>query len=243
MDPTFELVIAHYNEDLSWVSNLPSELPVAIYSKGSEQTGFPLPNIGQEAHTYLHHIISRFNDLAEYTFFVQGFPFDHVPEFHRFLRNFLSGETPLQPFHWLGFAIDYDTPNGSRLFAEWSKNQDGRKLDMIGFWKSLWTDQPPERFPFFLGAHFAVHRDLIRAQSKSFYEKACALSTTFPDAAHCFERTWDKVFGRNGIPLDLQALALPIYLRPIRRLGLTWDDVPFNYRGHKKEADSKESAS
>jgi hypothetical protein len=40
----------------------------------------------------------------------------------------------------------------------------------------------------------------------------------FPDAAHCFERTWDKVFGVAGVDLDWLGGRQTVYLKPIRRL-------------------------
>ena len=41
----------------------------------------PLSNRGREAHTYAHHVATRYNELAEVTVFTQGNPFDHVPDF------------------------------------------------------------------------------------------------------------------------------------------------------------------
>ncbi|MGL1148113.1 hypothetical protein ACSTLH_00765, partial [Vibrio parahaemolyticus] len=36
-----------------------------------------LPNVGREAHTWIHHIIERYETLSPYTLFLQGNPLDH----------------------------------------------------------------------------------------------------------------------------------------------------------------------
>ena len=86
-------------------------------------------------------------------------------------------------------------------------------------------DVPPH-FIFYPGAHFAVTADQIKKRPLSFYEKAIEISSTLPDAGHCFERCWDKVFGVDGIPEEYRDSEFPVYLRPVRRLGITWKDVP-----------------
>ena len=46
---------------------------------GSEKVHMlSIPNIGAEHQTYLHHIITNYNDLADITIFCQGHPFDHL---------------------------------------------------------------------------------------------------------------------------------------------------------------------
>ena len=78
-----ELVVARYNEDTRWVENLLKEhswLNVTLYNKGDPATvscdhrcmKHMLPNVGREAHSYLHHIVQRYESLAEKTVFVQG---------------------------------------------------------------------------------------------------------------------------------------------------------------------------
>ena len=79
----FQFVIARYNENVQWTRYLPGR--VIIYNKGKHDLFFPqenitivpLENIGREGHTYLHHIITHYHQLADKTFFLQGHPFDH----------------------------------------------------------------------------------------------------------------------------------------------------------------------
>jgi hypothetical protein len=72
-----EVVVAKYREDVSWTTRL--GLPTTIYDKSGAPGGLALPNIGRESHTYLTHIVGRYETLAGHTVFVQGAPFDHMP--------------------------------------------------------------------------------------------------------------------------------------------------------------------
>jgi len=73
-----EVVLAHYEEDLSWTKAYKrSGAEFTIYSKAEDATRVPqgaleLPNVGRESHTYLHHIVSRYENLAEWTVFSQA---------------------------------------------------------------------------------------------------------------------------------------------------------------------------
>lgn len=89
---SLELVVARYAEDLSWLRRVPKTVRVTVYNKGGDTVpGMALPNVGREAHTYLHHMVTRYDDLAEVTLFCQGKPFDHVPDLHKILRQLAAG--------------------------------------------------------------------------------------------------------------------------------------------------------
>ena len=65
---TTEIVIARYNEDLSWLNKIDKNIKITIYNKGNNNINFPfiqLPNIGRESHTYLYHIINNYDNLAD----------------------------------------------------------------------------------------------------------------------------------------------------------------------------------
>ena len=220
MPSSFDLVVARYQEDLAWLRRVPPAFRRWVYDKGGgTPQAVPLPNVGREAHTYLHHITTHYDDLASLTVFVQGKPFDHAPDLHHRLRAWDSGAETVADFRWLGFLVDEDDATGSRLFQKWSKNPESHPLDLCGFWSALFGAEPcPASFVFFGGGQFAVTRATLHRRPRSFYEAALAVSGSFPDAAHCFERTWNAVFGVPALPPELQGKDLPIYLKPIRRL-------------------------
>lgn len=223
---SLELVVARYNEELNWLRKVPKTIRVTVYDKSGDTVRYPnalpLPNVGREAHTYLHHIVSRYDNLGDWTIFCQGKPFDHAYDFHHRLRAMSADPDSIGEFGWIGHIIDTDDDRGQRLFTTWSKNDDGRGLDLAGFHRALFgTDGGsavrPALYPFVLGAQFIVHRDVIRQRPRSFYEHALTVSVTFPDAAHCYERTWNRVFGQVGIdPVWLDG-RLTVYLKPVKK--------------------------
>jgi hypothetical protein len=228
-----ELVIARCREDLSWLGRVPRGVRVSVYDKGGGIAGAtPLPNVGRESHTYLWHIARRYETLAPLTVFAQGKPFDHVPEFHACLRRLAAGETPPGGFRWLGLMIDGDDREGARLFRHWVDNPEGRLLPLEAFWRALWDEPAPAARTFYPGGHFVVSAERIRRRPRAFYERALELSVSLPDVGHCFERCWDRIFDADGIPAALRDRPLPVYFRPVRRLGLTWADVAANRRAN-----------
>lgn len=217
----FELVVAHYNENLAWLRNIPPQIRVTIYDKGvSESTASNtsrLPNVGREAHTYLHHICTRYETLAPLSVFCQGKPFDHAFDFRKTLRELAAGRIAIKDFQWLGHMADTDSPDGV-LFRTWSKNETGEGLDIEGFHRALFGFQGPQEYPFFGGAQFIVTLDCIRQRSLAWYQNALRIAVEFPDAAHCFERTWDRVFSAEQSTLERMNGEHTKYFKPIRRL-------------------------
>lgn len=90
------IVVARYKEDVAWLNELPADCGVHLYNKGPEippgtlRPGIEvhgLPNTGREAHTYLHHLRTRFKaDEGEFTVFTQADPFEHSPGFLHLLK-------------------------------------------------------------------------------------------------------------------------------------------------------------
>jgi hypothetical protein len=227
---SLELVIARHEEDLRWLRRVPTSVRLTILNKGDSPAlpaGFSvredlsiisLPNVGREAHSYLTHLIDRYDSLAEVTVFCQGHPFDHAPDFHDRLQALADGRERPDPFHWYGFLEETDDPLGRRLFVPWSKNPDRRELPTGRLFTELFLEEAPEFFHFRGGGQFAISPGAVHGRSIAFYRKALALSTSVPDAAHCFERIWDRLFGEPIIdPSSLGPDGVK-YLKRIKRL-------------------------
>lgn len=218
--PPLELVVARHAEDTAWLRRVPREIQITVYDKGDGTTGgIALPNIGREAHTYLHHLAERHDTLAGLTVFVQGHPFDHAPDLHRRLRALAKGAGTVRDFHWLGFLADTDDSLGRRLFVPWSKNTAREELDMEGFHQTLFGAPGTDTYRFFVGAQFVVTREAAHHRDRPFYRAARELAASFPSAPHCFERCWDRVFGCNGTAERLPAGQMTAYFKPIRRFA------------------------
>ncbi|MBM3913282.1 MAG: DUF3431 domain-containing protein [Sphingomonadales bacterium] len=190
-----ELVVARYNEDLDWLDGL--QCQVKIYNKG-EDCGRPcehLPNIGRESHTYLHHIISNYADLADVTVFAQADPFPHCADFVDKV-NLIIDEGLDEPF---------------RNLSNWVLQIQGLKCNAWPY--HCWPNLVPEvvhallgedfnrNIYFGAGAIFAVSKKAIHQHPLSFYKKAIQFFTNGePDTGcrgygHAFERLWPTIFG------------------------------------------------
>lgn len=217
-----ELVVARYEENLNWLGNIPPQIRVTVYDKSGAPLEYSpshstrLENVGREAHTYLHHICTRYETLAPLTVFCQGKPFDHAFDFRKTLRELVTGKMTVENFHWLGHMADTDSPEGV-LYRSWSKSQTGEGLDLTGFHRDLLGGAAPNEYSFFGGAQFAVTRDCIHRRSLEWYENALALSVGFPNAAHCFERVWDRVFGEEQSTRMRMNGEKTVYFKPIRK--------------------------
>lgn len=85
-----KIVVSKYKESeskLSWLDQLssfdysekPKEIVKKIYDKSKNAD---IPNIGREAHTYIHHILNHYEEIKEnpegIIFFTQADPWDHI---------------------------------------------------------------------------------------------------------------------------------------------------------------------
>mgnify|MGYP001164757589 CR=1 FL=1 len=99
-----EIVVARYDENIEWVRQC--HMPVTVYNKGKDLFGYEnircvkLENIGREGHTYLYHILTNWDHLADTTIFTQGNPFQHSPDFLKLLNYRFKTVQPLS-FRWL----------------------------------------------------------------------------------------------------------------------------------------------
>ena len=69
-----EIVVARYEENIDWLT-LIEGFEFKVYNKKSGEN--LLENVGRESHTYLSHIVKNYENLADFTVFLQGDPFYH----------------------------------------------------------------------------------------------------------------------------------------------------------------------
>lgn len=215
--PDIGVVVARYREDAAWLAEL--DLPGVLYDKGPEPPASlapgirreSLPNVGREAHTYLTHIIARYNALPGWTAFMQGDPFAHLTP---------PGEPRLTPAglraRLLGLAAQ-DRPFSGLAWFRLRCDALGRPHDLAdpakrGRWKGWGKDIPVGRiFEALFGlpapvefiaraptGNMLVRRDRILARPLEFYHRALELVLEDPHDAentgHAFERLWQAVF-------------------------------------------------
>ena len=186
---TKTLVIARYNENLSWLEKIDkNNFSYKIYNKGKDDLKYDcekLPNIGREAHTYIHYIIQNYNNLPDYVAFVQGSPLDHHTESINILNSHIN-DTDI----WLyNGKINYKaviTEKNDKNWFDISKNILGEEFKNDCFFPS--------------GAQYILKRENILCRSKDFYMKILKMILDEPGEIFgkglpwCLERLWPQIF-------------------------------------------------
>lgn len=183
-------VVARYNENVNWTCGIPN---CVIYNKGATPPTetyhpvIPLENVGREGHTYLHHIITNYDDLDDWTAFLQGNPFDHTPDLEARLRLFSPTKNGFQYLSRDLYDINlcYDRTDFS-LHA----------LLIDTYRRVFGQSKTDHGFRFGAGAQFIVSRDAIRSRPKAFYENILAILATSvnPPEGFAIERFWWMIF-------------------------------------------------
>ncbi len=171
------LFVARYNEDDSWLSRVPDGWVKMVLQKGCGD----LPNIGREANSYLHAIVTYyhwFKDSAE-AVFCQGNPFDHDPKFIQHLSD----------------------PSIRHYGIVWECPPEG-ELEMTMYGAGLLDEYckvfglPVQtKYRFSTGAQYRVTREQILARPLAFYQALLALTKIDPIAPYRLERLFALIWG------------------------------------------------
>lgn len=210
MDKNYEIIIAHYNEDIEWLK--PYAENVIIYHKGNEtvprfkvKKWIKLENVWREWHTYLYHIINNYSNLEDINIFLQGNISDHS----NYLVSYNNPIDYIKETNKHGFSI-------SRLFLmkkkspqikwEWKfkdmikeKSLKWYLLEYDKFYENiLWKKQPLIDFVFYCW-NFWVSKNNILNNKKEFYEKILSYLEKYsnPIEWHYLERIWFRIFNKN----------------------------------------------
>ena len=76
---SYKIVVSRYNEDISWLDCEISNC--IIYNKGKPlliDNEIMLPNVGRESETYLHYIITNYDNLPDIIVFTKAQISDHI---------------------------------------------------------------------------------------------------------------------------------------------------------------------
>jgi len=158
---TKHLVVAYYYEDLEWLKAINSFDRVFLYNKNTVDIpeSINLPNVGREAHTFIHHIVDNYNKLADITVFTQGNPFLHITKLK---EN--SGDELNNFFKNYNYKIDCAEPLLTDLIEDLAPYTARCYIDCI-------EGNIPKPLTFSPGAQWIVPSECIRSKSIAFYRK------------------------------------------------------------------------
>lgn len=212
-----EIVVSRYNEDLRWLDESPfSNHPIVCYNKGANET-FNKPknmkkivkvkNVGRCDHTYLYHIVSNYDNLADVTIFLPGST--NMPgKMEKAKKQILEVEQ-----HKNTVFIGTHHPNGVKdthkdfYLDDWAASDNANKeinpeaslkkaepRPFINWYQKHFKDIHVE-YTSYLGI-LGVSREHIIQHPKSYYENLLKEldDHSNPEVGHYFERAWAAVF-------------------------------------------------
>jgi hypothetical protein len=182
-----DVVVARYREDLAWLGLLPPGPRVWVYNKGplpppTSTVGHVicLPNTGREAETFLHHIVTNYEDLADTTVFLQGQPFDHDLSMDD-LRGALDGAAGSRAVSGTSVVCDrFGLPH--------------HRLGIADLFGAIYRTQAPPTFRFSPGAQYTVRREDLQRPGKAFWERVYGLCMQRDEFPWEVERLWPLLF-------------------------------------------------
>ena len=160
---SYSIIVARYNENVEWTKQFTN---VKIYNKGIQlENGYNeirLTNVGREGHTYYKYICDNYDNLDDYTIFLQGNPFDHSPNIVYNINKYINNN----------LQIDFE------FLSEWiiDCNLNGciyhQNLPLKQVYYMLFNEYADNlKFAFGAGAQFIVSKRCILKRPKFFYSK------------------------------------------------------------------------
>lgn len=163
----FEMVIARYDEDITWSNNYKKFR--TIYNKGNddiEQPYIKIPNKGHLADTILKHIINNYDNLADVTFFTHGsfnYRSDQIirddGKCHKFFKDFIQTDKQT-----LQYIKRRDLPSKNESFYGYENNAGD-------IYKRIFNEEYVPNFSWACGKWISVGKDRIRKTPKEVYQR------------------------------------------------------------------------
>ena len=189
---TVHVVVARFREDLAWVPRAcqGTHARVFVYDKGPDPdpADTRLPNVGREAHTFLHHIVHHYHALPDATLFLQGNPFDHGLGPDRLRELVVQGAA------FPGSHRPLRDPGVEALVADRQGGPHHPGLPVARLFGLVFPGvDPPHTFAFQPGAQYAVKREGLTNKPLAFWEDLLRRSSegVFP---WTMERLWPHAF-------------------------------------------------
>ena len=209
-----ELVIAVYDKDLSWTSEISEDVKVTVYRKGDFKRGdgeiMITPNRGRCVHTFFYHLYMNYDSLADYTFFAQDYPFDHWGNIIEIINGNMGNlnencslfiNSGYWGFHNNELGTAWSLPNqgwlkskqvgvGTALVCDTNGHpqENSKDINLHKSWKTFFVSSPPVEYEFMPGGHFAIAKEHVHLRAKEFYKKVLNFLEESSEAPWVIER-------------------------------------------------------
>mmetsp|Transcript_29524 Transcript_29524/g.68083 ORF Transcript_29524/g.68083 Transcript_29524/m.68083 type:complete len:623 (+) Transcript_29524:109-1977(+) len=219
-----ELVITRYSEDLTWLDALP-DFNTTVYNKGTLKDLLPaardnlrildVENAGREDETMLRHIHDNYDNLAEITVFLQGWPYDHCAEIGATLRASVAqakastapswAAIPLAYTYWQFSPKDGKVGLANQLITVHGIDEEERQAHNItedwllfdAVCSEVLQAPCPDTLWVAEGAQWLAGRDAIRTTPRDLYAHAVQMGEGYQDEYRgiILESVWPVLFG------------------------------------------------
>jgi hypothetical protein len=219
-DKNVEIVIARYNESLSWTLDYPfNQFKYIVYNKNPDNNNYEkkyviknedLKNHGKCDHTYLYHIVNKYNNLTDVTIFLPGCIDDFNFKYQKakllleyilyyqssfFITDYYSNDGLINEFYY--FKVDnYKSMSNSNL----SKNNDFEfrksKIRPFGEWFKKNLNNDSHNISLF-GIFSIDKRDVYKYTNNKYYKLMKSLECdkcVNDELSHYFEKSWESIF-------------------------------------------------
>jgi hypothetical protein len=213
-----QLVISRYAENLDWLNEQDfNKYSNIIYNKGDD-TSFEtnsntenvinLKNVGRCDHTYLYHIVEKYNNLANITVFLPG---SVNIEYKKEKATRILIELKNNNYNSIVLGTKYDNNVKDELhdfeLNDWqasdgaNKQQNAEvtlepaKIRPFGAWYEKHFPNTEINWVSY-GGIFCVSREEVLQRPQSFYRELLSEleNSSNPEVGHYFERSWEAVF-------------------------------------------------
>jgi hypothetical protein len=203
---SYKIIVARYNENIEWLNSEMSNC--IIYNKGNKlhiENEINLENVGRESETYLHYIITNYDNLPDVVVFTQARISDHKGcddiNYLINIKNDALCNSKSQNFiiHYeSGTCMDFDKTwnlrhNGYFLKDNYKNNI---PITFLEWFKTNIDINYPNPIYVYSNAIFSIKKENIINKPIEYYKRLILevnhnINST---EGHFFERSWYYIF-------------------------------------------------
>jgi hypothetical protein len=203
---SYKIIVARYNENIEWLNS--ENENCIIYNKGNKlniNNEILLENIGRESETYLHYIITNYNNLPDVIVFTQARISDHKgSDDINYLINIKN--QALEHSKSLNYFVHNDMGNSIHWDKEWNLQKgnyylkdnykQNKPITFIEWFKTNININYPNPIKIYMNAIFAVKKENIINKPLEYYKNLILEVNHHINSTegHFFERSWYYIF-------------------------------------------------
>lgn len=203
---SYKIIVARYNENIEWLNSEMSNC--IIYNKGNKlhiENEIFLENVGRESESYLHYIITNYDNLPDVLVFTQARISDHKGSddvnYLINMKNEALNYSKSQNFfehNDIGVNTDFDKEWNLRYGGYYLKDnyKNNNPISFLEWFKQNIDINYPNPIYIYRNAIFAVKKENIINKPVEYYKKLILEVNHHINSTegHFFERSWYYIF-------------------------------------------------